>query len=99
MYFQFEYVKICNCLKFGQNEEAINMVLENRDSVKIKHIKTFLDIAINTLNEEFLRFLVDNKFFETGINLKNCSLKYDKYEYYDKIDVLKKMLNYQKNNI
>ena len=99
MSFETDYVKICKCLKFGHNDEAKNTVFENKESVKIKHIKGFLDIAINSLNEEFLRFLVDNNFFGTGVNLKNCSLKHNKYEFYDKMDLLRKMLIYQKNNI
>jgi hypothetical protein len=91
--------QICRNVKYGQNDMAKRLIVDNMDFMNKSNIKTILDMAINSLNEEILEFLVINDFFGMGVDLKNCTIKYDKIEYYSKIDLLRKMIIYKKNNI
>jgi hypothetical protein len=99
MYFQGEYKNICSGIKYFRNESVMKEIIKNRVNMKNKHIKEFLDIAVNNLNEEILIFLECNNYFDTGIELKNCSIRKNNIEYYDKMDMIKKILIKRKNNI
>jgi hypothetical protein len=99
MYFQAEYKNICCGIKYFRNESVMREIIKNRMNMKNKHIKEFLDIAVNNLNEEILMFLEGNNYFDTGINLKNCSIRKNNIEYQDKIDMMRRILIKRKNNI